>query len=82
MGRGQQPHQISLDRVGVLVLIHHEVAIGVGQLAANRGMLPHQLDHAIEQVIVIEQSPLALISVVGGCQMKISSRLSQRWPKS
>ena len=68
MGRGEQPHQLGLDQVGVLVLVDHDVAVGVAEAPAHVVVLLEQLGQPVEQVVVVEQSALALVGVVGGGQ--------------
>jgi len=64
MGHREQPHEVSLNQVGVLVLVDQDVAVGVGEAAAHVGVLFEQLGEAIQQVVVVEQRALALVGLV------------------
>ncbi len=64
MLRRQQAHDLGLHRVGVLVFVDHDVAIGLGQTAAHLVVLRQQLDQTVEQVVVVEQPARALVGLV------------------
>ncbi len=60
----EQPHQVGLDQVGVLVLVDHDVAIAVRHAAPHVLVLFEQLRQPIQQVVVVEQPALALVALV------------------
>ena len=63
MRRGHQAHDLRLQFVSVLILVHHDVAVLVGELRAQFLALFERVAQTHEQVIVSQQVTRALILV-------------------
>jgi hypothetical protein len=65
MGEGQQTHQFGLKVVGILIFVHHDVAVAGGQALADVFVFGEQAAAFQEQVVVIHEAEAALFLVVG-----------------
>ena len=65
MGEGEQTHQFGLEVVGVLVLVHHDVAVAGGEARAHVLMVGQEAAAFQEEVVVVHEAVLALFLVVG-----------------
>ncbi len=59
---GQQLDDSSLNLVGVLVFVHHDILIGLRQLFSNIYVLLEQISHIDKQIVIVDQGMLALVS--------------------
>ena len=62
---GDEQQDLSLQRIGVLELVHQHVGEAAGQLGANGGVVPHQVARAQEQVEEIQASRALLQGLIG-----------------
>jgi hypothetical protein len=59
--RGEQPHDVGLEAIGVLVFVDHDEAVGLGQPLSRRLVSFEQLLKLNEQIVVVEQPARFLI---------------------
>ena len=62
---GKQQEYFRLERIGVLELVHEEMAEAPLQLAANNGIVPDQIARLDEKIEEVEPSRLDLQGLVG-----------------
>ena len=60
----QQPDDLGLQAVGVLILVHHDVTKCVREPFGHLGMRLQQLAQLGQQVIVVQQAALVLVVAV------------------
>jgi hypothetical protein len=63
---GEPVHDLRLDGVGVLILVHEDVAEAVGEVGGDLGCLGEELEPEFEEVVVVHDVLLALAGGVGG----------------
>ena len=61
---GEQPHDVGLEPVGVLVFVHHDVAEGARQALGHVGVRVQQAAQVDQQVVVVEQAAFELVVAV------------------
>ncbi len=64
MGGGEQAHQFSLNHVGVLVFVYHDVSIAIGKTPPYVFVKLHQLAQPKQQIVIIEHAAFALIDLI------------------
>ena len=65
VGEGQQPHQVRLQEVGVLVFVHHQVLEALREAAAHVFVLAQEAAALHQQVVIVHQVIAALFLPVG-----------------
>ena len=63
---GELVHDLGLERVGVLILVHEDVAETVGEVLGDLGGVGEELEPEFEQVVVVHDVLLALLLGIGG----------------
>ena len=61
---GEAAHDLGLERVRVLVLVHHDEAVGARELGRDLRLVAQQVAQEDEEVVVVDQVLLALVARV------------------